>query len=405
MPASSPASSSAPLSAPSSASSRSGPDSCPGLLRIHQAADGGLARVRLPGGRVDRRGFAALADAAVELGNGGLELTSRGNVQVRGLAAGAERELSGRLREAGLLPSSTHERVRNIVASALSGRDGRGLADVRPLVAELDAGLCADPGLAELPGRVLFALDDGRGDVVALRPDVGLYAVAEDAFALVVGGRDSGLRVGAGDAAAAVLEVAREFLRVRDGEWRVNELDDPLRLAPGGTEAVELPRTPAPPPLGVVAQRDGRSALSGLAPLGRLESAQLDALRAADELIVTPWRTVVVPDLTDVSHSYGLVAADDSRWVGLTSCAGRPGCARSLTDVRADAAAARAACGSGLPVHWTGCDRGCGRPAGRHVAVVATPGGYEVRLGDEVRARSHDLTATAAAVATTRRSE
>ncbi|GAA1550978.1 precorrin-3B synthase [Actinomadura kijaniata] len=393
------------VSASSSASSRSGPDSCPGLLRIHRAADGGLARVRLPGGRVDRRGFAALADAAVELGNGGLELTSRGNVQVRGLAAGAERELSGRLRDAGLLPSFTHERVRNIVASALSGRDGRGLADVRPLVAELDAGLCADPGLAELPGRVLFALDDGRGDVVALRPDVGLYAVAEDVFALVVGGRDSGVRVGAGDAAAAVLEVAREFLRVREGEWRVNELDDPLRLVPGGAGAAAPPRTPAPPPLGVVAQRDGRSALSGLVPLGRLESAQLDALRAVDELIVTPWRTVVVPDLTDVSHSYGLVAADDSRWVGLTSCAGRPGCARSLTDVRADAAAARAACGSGLPVHWTGCDRGCGRPAGRHVAVVATPGGYEVRLGDEVRARSHDLTATAAAVATTRRSE
>ncbi len=365
--------------------------------------------MRLPGGRLDAVAFAALADAAVELGDGGLELTSRGNVQVRGLAAGAERELSGRLHAVGLLPSVTHERVRNIVASPLSGRDGRGLVDVRPLVGELDAALCADAALAELPGRVLFALDDGRGDVIALRPDIGLYAVASDLFALVVGGIDSGLRVSGGEGVAAMLGVAREFLRVRGGRWRVAELDDPVGLVAGVRgESVELPAVAVRPPLGLVPQADGRVALSGLVPLGRLDSAQLTGLRGVAELIVTPWRTVVVPDLTDVPHSlagsYGLVAAPDSTWAGLTACAGRPGCAKSLTDVRADAAAARAP-GGGLAVHWTGCDRGCGRPAGRHVAVVATPGGYEVRLGDEVRARPEDLTATAAAVATTRRSE
>ncbi|MGI5167185.1 precorrin-3B synthase [Spirillospora sp. CA-253888] len=393
-----------------SVSARSGPDSCPGLLRVHQAADGGLARVRLPGGRVDAVAFAALADATAELGDGGLELTSRGNVQVRGLAEGAERELGARLREVGLLPSATHERVRNIVASVLSGRDGRGLLDVRPLVGELDAALCADPGLAELPGRVLFALDDGRGDVIALRADFGLYAVSSRAFALVVGGIDSGLRVPVEQAVSVLLEVAREFLRVRDGRWRVAELDDPVRLVRGGERSVpvEVPVVAARGEPGVVPQTDGRVALSALVPLGRLDSAQLTALRGVTELIVTPWRTVVVPDLTDVSHSlagsYGLAAAPDSTWAGLTACAGRPGCAKSLTDVRADAAAARAP-GGGLPVHWTGCDRGCGRPAGRHVAVVATPGGYEVRLGDEVRARPDDLTAAAVAVATTRRSE
>lgn len=383
-------------------STRSGPDGCPGALRVHAAADGGLARVRLPGGRITGAQFTALADAAVDLGDGCLELTSRANVQVRGLADGAEAELGARLHAAGLLPSVTHERVRNIAASVLSGRDGLGLIDVRPLVAELDEALCADPALAGLPGRFLFTLDDGRGDVIALRGDVGLYAVRAESLALVLAGADSGVRVRREDAVALALDVARSFLRVRTNEWRLSEVDPRSLAIPGEREeAVPVPVTPRRARLGRLAQRDGRVALSGLVPLSRLDPVPL---RGVGEIIVTPWRGVVIPDLPDVPDFPGLVTTPGSGWEGLTSCAGRPGCAKSLTDVRADAARARAAV-DGLPVHWSGCDRQCGRPAERHASVVATPGGYEVRLGDEVRARSHDLAATAAAAATTRRSE
>lgn len=361
--------------------------------------------MRLPGGTLSGEQAGALADASRDLGDGHLELTSRANVQIRGLRDGVEGELSERLHDAGLLPSFTHERVRNILASVLSGRDG-GFTDVRPLVNELDAALCADPELAGLPGRFLFALDDGRGDVIAQGVDVGLYGL-EDGFALVLAGRDSGARVSGEGAVALMIEAARAFLRVRDGEWRLNELDDLGALGMGGpAERVAVPETVRRVPVGVLPQTDGRAAVSGLVPFGRLGPDALGELRTCGEIIVTPWRGLVIPDLTDVPDFHGLVTAPSSGWEGLTSCAGRPGCAKSLTDVRADAARAReaGAADGGPPVHWAGCERRCGRPADRHVAVVATPGGYEVRLGDEVRARSHDLIATAAAVATTRRS-
>lgn len=125
-------------------------DACPGALRPHQAADGALARIRLPGGMITAAQLATLASVASDFGSATLELTARGNVQLRGIRDVAA--VADAVAKAGLLPSATHERVRNIVASPLSGRAG-GLADVRAWVGELDAAIRAEPRLAELGGQ------------------------------------------------------------------------------------------------------------------------------------------------------------------------------------------------------------------------------------------------------------
>src|SRR5882724_533763 len=114
--------------------------------------------------------FTAVSTASADLGDGGPELTSRANIQIRGLAAGAEVELADRLWRAGLLPSLSHERVRNIIASPLG--DGQHLVD------SIDRALCACPELAALPGRFLITVDDGRGDVSGLGADIGLQGDA-----------------------------------------------------------------------------------------------------------------------------------------------------------------------------------------------------------------------------------
>lgn len=60
-------------------------DACPGALRPHQAADGALARIRLPGGMITAAQLATLASVASDFGSATLELTARGNVQLRGI--------------------------------------------------------------------------------------------------------------------------------------------------------------------------------------------------------------------------------------------------------------------------------------------------------------------------------
>jgi len=346
------------------------------VLAVHQAADGGLARVRVPGGLLSVTQLDVLRSASLDLGDGRLELTSRGNLQIRALRPDGPRELSDRLFQAGLLPSLTHERVRNILASPLSGLDGR--YDVLPVATALDRALCADPGLAELPGRFLFALDNGSGDLVASGADVLVQAIDSQEALLSLGTRS--VRVDWRSLVEVMLAVASAFLEVREAaEWRIAEVADGSEriLERLGLQATdELPTAGAP----VEAGPHG-PALAVTVPLGSLTPEQaLTLTEVAEWVRVTPWRSVVLSAVaTEPLEAVGLITTPDSIWNGVTACAGRPGCAKALADVRGDAQ--RIVPGlvrDGRRVHWSGCERRCGKPAGGFVDILAVGNGYLV---------------------------
>ena len=231
----------------------------------------------------------SLADAADQFGAGTLELTARGNLQVRGITDTAA--VADALAAAGLLPSATHERVRNILASPLSGRRG-GLADIRPWVTELDHALQADPVLAGLPGRFLFSIDDGSADVSGLAADVGVHVV-DDGVALLMNGRDTGIRLAADEAVTAMITVAARFAESRGTAWRIKELDDPGALVAGFTPVRAPVPIPAPPgpPVGWIEQpgglvrigRDGEG--FGFDNEGPRHKAWLEPFELADRLV------------------------------------------------------------------------------------------------------------------------
>ncbi|WP_017600149.1 hypothetical protein [Nocardiopsis lucentensis] len=307
-------------------------DRCPGALRPWPADDGLLVRLRLVGGRFPARSLLALAAVAAEYGDGRIHVTGRANVQLRALP-GHDGELAPEVLRAlegtGLLPSRTHELVRNIMVSPRTAPSGAwedrrtapkasveggssapcgapperwratgGRADLRPLAAALDGLLCADPRRADLPGRFLFVLDDGRGDLLERSCDLGLVALD---------GHTAQLRVGEGwgpltpldEAAAALVRLADAFLARRgDGPtaaWHVAELPSPL------TEPVPPdPRLPAPAPPLPYGPLPGGGRHAPVTEEG-LDRSAAEALAAeahaagSDELVVTPWRGVIVP--------------------------------------------------------------------------------------------------------------
>ena len=364
-------------------------DACPGALHVHHAADGALARIRVPGGMITAHQLEALAGAAECFGAGPLELTARGNVQVRGISDTAA--VADAVAAAGLLRSPSHDRVRNIVASPLTGPLG-GLADVRGWVSELDTALQADPALASLPGRFWFSIDDGSADVSGLGADVGVQVVDDD-VALLIAGRDTGVRLGAAEAVAAMITVASRFAESRGTAWRIRELDDPATLLAGFTPVCAPARLPAAPrpPIGWIEQDDGRVALGAAVPLGVLSARQAQFVAAINApVVITPWRSLLVCDLDEgvadtslrVLAPLGLVFDTASPWLDVTACVGSPGCERSRADVRAEAARVAESGSAEGSVHYVGCERACGRPAAAEV-LVATGDGYRRLEGAE----------------------
>jgi precorrin-3B synthase len=360
-------------------------DACPGALQVHPAADGALARVRLPGGMIEPAQLEALARAAARFGSEAMELTSRGNIQIRGITD--TDAVADAVAAAGLLPSATHERVRNIVSSPLSGRVG-GCADVRPRVIELDAAILAEPALAGLPGRFWFGIDDGRGDICGLGPDVGV-CVTTDSAAVVLSGRDTGVRIAQSDVVPTLISLAERFVRLREKAWRVAELADPSTLLDGLPRSAEPGRTWPPvtrPPVGWIGQDDGRVTLGAAAPLGVLKARVAEFVAAIESpIVITPWRSLLVCDLDEgvadaalrVLAPMGLIFDDTSPWLDVSACTGSPGCEHSVADVRADAARAVTDAGTHHR-HFVGCERACGSPPAGDV-LIATGNGYRLR--------------------------
>jgi precorrin-3B synthase len=340
-------------------------DGCPGILALHPARDGQVARIRLPGGYVGRRQWGALAALAREFGDGRLDLTARGNVQLRGVREEAAAALALRAARAGLLPSGAHDRARNITASPLSGLGGR--AALRRLVSALDAALIAEPGCAALPGRFLIAADDGSGGASLAGSDIGLRR-AGDSFHLIIAGRLTGVRVPADAAVTVTIAAVHAALAggVGGAATRVAGLADggeQVAAAIGGSLGKSAPDRSARLPLGMTDD----TALVVAAPLGRLTAAQAELtgslLRARETIRLAAAGRLVIPLAAAPASALatlaaaGMVTSDDHPLAGVTACSGTA-CSRAAADVRT---AARPV--PGRPrTHWAGCARRCGCP-------------------------------------------
>ncbi len=364
---------------------RTGGDACPGTLRPHAALDGALIRLRLPGGALAPVVLERLMGLARRHGSPLLQLTSRGNLQLRGLPDPLPPALETGVEALGLLPSRSHERARNVLA--VPGPAAQALAQ------DLDAAVRAEPDLAGLPGRFLSVVSDGSGQLLGERWDLALQVVGpRDDAALTV---HEGVRVLVAPghavpgvlppdrAVAAAVDLMLTFLRRRPDErtWNVRDLADPALLRPDLVPAGLRPPAPLAP-----GDRPAPGHLVVGVPLGLLRpehtAALLRAAAVGGRVVLTPWRSLVLDlgrdrpaeALRAAGRSLaetGLVVARGTPWHRLTACVGAPHCRRTTSPTLALTAGAAARLGEDGPqVHVVGCARACGRPAGDHVLVL-----------------------------------
>ena len=404
------------------------PSACPGLLRIVQALDGGICRIKLAGGSISAAQANAVADAAQAYAGGVIEATNRANLQIRGI--GAEQDaLIARLLAAGLGPrNAAGDDVRNLMLSPSAGIDPQMLFDTRPLAAQILATLDNTPRFHELSAKFAVQLDGGEAlAMLEHHHDLWLSAFERDGQTLLAFGLAGCPGLDAPLAAvpleqghALVVAVLERFLdlatptQTRMRHLAVDNLLGGLTLPLLSADGFKRPASGAWRHLGSYPQRQPDQVyVAALAPLGRLNSRMLQgAARLASEygdgtLRFTPWQGVLLPNLkrpdavSEGLARLGFLCSSDQPLAQLIACTGSSGCGKALADTKADAVQL-AALQPGCEVHLSGCPRSC---AAAHVApatlLAVSPGHYDLYFRDAAhpgfgRLHARDLSIEAA---------
>jgi ferredoxin-nitrite reductase len=414
---------------------------CPGLFYPTPAQDGQLVRIRIPGGLLTSQQSRVLSTVSDRLSNGAIDITTRANVQIRGLQSAVPDPILALLQAARLAaPLSSVDHLRNIMSSPMAGIDPAQRLDTRPLVQALDHYLSSDPALAGLSAKFSIGLDGGERVSIRQQPNDLRFTAIDQAEGLslqlsLARAETLSLVLQPADCVPVVAALAKLYLdRVRQmpqssRKPRFKQIlatvdladleQDLIRqvsririLRPLTTDRIdrEGDQRWETAPLGIQPQQDGRSALGIALPLGQLTSDQLRHLADLAEtygsgsLRLTPWRSLLLPDLP--AHSIALVqqaidrlglsTATASLWGGLVACSGKTGCAASATDTQADAhqlvqvleqqLALELALDQPLTIHFSGCPKSCAHHSSSDITLVGIQtepiASYHLYIGD-----------------------
>ncbi len=394
---------------------------CPSLMTPMESGDGLLVRVKPRAATLTAVQAEAVAAAAGRFGNGMIEPTNRGHLQVRGLTDSTVDGFAEAIAGIGLAAAGPQaEAVRNVLADPLGPDDPAAQFDSHALAHRLSAVLETDPAFHDLPDKFGLLVDAGVALPLAGRTaDIMVRADGEGLFIALAGG-DCRLSLPESGLEEAVRRLLAAFLAWRKGQGSAAASSAPKRMramvaacgAGGVFDAAGLngarpaeaglePAADRPPAGFAAAPGAAQGYFTVAAPFGSMEVGHLAALaelsrRFADGTIrVTPWKSFILWGVSSgdgaavgaAVSEIGLVAGADDPRSRIVACAGRPRCAGGHADTRADAAffAAAGLAGPGL-LHFSGCAKGCAHPAPAGATLVAGPGGYGLvrngRAGD-----------------------
>ena len=344
---------------------------CPGAWRPMMSGDGLVIRVRPRLARLERAAALGLAEIAARHGSGVIELTRRGNVQIRGVAPGDHDAVLGGLDALGLIdPDPETESRRNILVQPFwqQGDATHGLAT------QLARAL---PDLPDLPAKFGLAIDAGTAPVLTRDPADIRIERAATGLVVRAEGAPAGRAVTQDTAISTVLDLARWFATTRA---------KPERRMPALLARVDLPRrftgTCPLPPAPVARPGIGPHGPLAGAPLGQVTAADWDrAARAATALRITPWRMLVLEGGDTVPEPF--VSRPDDPILSVDACPGAPFCAAATV---ATHAVARALAGQADSLHVSGCAKGCARSRPAAVTLIGRDGRFDLvkngRAGD-----------------------
>ncbi|KAJ03573.1 precorrin-3B synthase [Sulfitobacter mediterraneus] len=357
---------------------------CPGALRPMLSGDGLVVRVRPFGGRLRRAQVDGLASLAAAHGNGMVDLSSRGNLQLRGVREDSFGALIEGLRGLSLLDANAEvEGRRNILITPFWTAGD----ETEYLSAALGDALAKD-NAPDLPVKFGFAVDTGDRPVLqSASADIRLERDAQGGLILRPDGAAQGKQVDVETAVAEAMQLAHWFAAHRGEHKRMAKLLASGQLLPDGFTQPMQKQTYQPAP-GLSEQ----GVLTGLA-FGQLTAQTLAGLAKHGALRMTPWRMVLIEGAEQMPELPDLVATQDDPLLQVAACTGAPGCPQALIETRPLARALARQLQPDQTLHVSGCAKGCAHPKPAALTITGTAQGLSLihngRASDEPAQTGH----------------
>ncbi|WP_299724301.1 precorrin-3B synthase [uncultured Tateyamaria sp.] len=341
---------------------------CPGAYRPMMSGDGLIVRVRPRLGRLTHAQMLGLCDISQTHGNGIIDLTSRANLQLRGVDEDGHQEVLDALLTLDLLDDTPEaEAKRNITVTPLWADD-----DLTTRLHDLICDGLSD--LPDLPSKMGIAIDTGPRPVLTdTSADFRFERNNTGALILRADGARAGKEIGESDALYALIELAKWFVATNGPA--------------AGRMARHLKNTPPP-----AAWQDSPAAPTGDrlfpgpaiggtvygTPFGSIDAKAMTALvqdSKATAVRVTPWRMFLLEG-AQTCDAQGFVTDAADPLLRVHACPGAPACAAATVETRLIARILAARYPGTL--HISGCSKGCAHPRPAATTVVGCDGTFDL---------------------------
>jgi precorrin-3B synthase len=393
---------------------------CPTLLDPMPSGDGWLVRIKPSAATLSAEAARLVASLAARHGNGHIDLTSRANLQVRGLTPRSAESLAEAAIGHGLAEANpAREAIRNVMASPLGPDDPSAAFNAHEVARAVESMLAGESELEALPPKFGFLVDGGGAlPLRGARADIMVRAFS-GSLAICVDGRGLAVSCTASTAAEMGKALALAYLHLRQERGArctrmrdlVSSVGEEAVFAAAGLEPIHAPQaenSAVPPPVGFTPVIDKGSGVFGIGlAFGRIEAHQLArvaelAERYGDGILrTTPWRSLLIAGLDVASADHladhlrdvGLIADKSDARLYIYACVGAPACASASVNARKDAERLAAIPGIGMEatIHVSGCAKSCAHRGPAAVTLMGRNGRYDlVRNG-----AAHDKPAVA----------
>lgn len=328
---------------------------CPGALRPMLSGDGWVVRIRPPAGRLSAAQAAGIAQLAERFGNGLIDVTSRANVQLRGVREASHAALIDGLRALALIDASPEAEARRNIVVTPFWRASDGTLDIATALANA----LSQSDAPALPTKFGFAVDTGEQSVLQdISADIRIERTASG-LVVRADGFATGARVTADNAVPTAMALARWYTASpRSGR---------MTTLAGHQSLPEAFQTPLPPPVEAPQWQIGPNTHGWLVGIefGQMSAQTLSALAecaGVGALRITPWRMVLVEKATQIPNAPGLITRADDPLLRVVACSGAPQCQHAAIDTRTVARALAAYIPADSVLHVSGCTKGCAHP-------------------------------------------